>query len=153
MSAGRLRAATGALALVGGAIAAYLVYARLTASTIMCPTSGCATVDRSSYSALAGIPVAVLGLAMYLSLAALSLGPTSRALRLQSVLAAAGIAFSIYLLVAQVVLIGAICVWCLSSDATIVLLGAVVAVRIARERAQSGMTQVDQRARPAVRRS
>jgi uncharacterized membrane protein len=129
VSADRLRAATAALALLGAAIAAYLGYTRLRSTSIMCPTSGCAVVDRSSYSTLAGIPVAFLGFGTYVVLAVLSLRRTARTLHLQAVVLAAALGFSLYLLVAQVVLIGAVCVWCLSSDATIVVLGVVIVLR------------------------
>jgi uncharacterized membrane protein len=115
----RLRAATVVLALGGAAIAAYLSYTRLTDTSIMCPTSGCAAVQRSSYSELAGVPVAYLGVAGYLAIA----------LSFRSRLRCAALVF------AAVVLIGDVCVWCLASDCVLALL---LAVSVLRRRVADG---------------
>lgn len=48
MSDRRLRVAVEAVALVGVGIAAYLSYTRIANFSIICPTSGCATVQRSA---------------------------------------------------------------------------------------------------------
>lgn len=61
MSERSLRRLSAALALGGAAIASYLSYTRLADAGRICPTTGCATVQRSAYSTLAGIPVAYLG--------------------------------------------------------------------------------------------
>lgn len=129
MNAARLRAVTFGLALGGAAIAAYLSYARLGSVALMCPTSGCETVQRSAYSRLAGIPVAYLGLAMYLVLAAGALSARRFALHLTTAVVVGALGFSIYLLVVQLAVIDAVCVWCVSSDAVILLLAAVTAMR------------------------
>jgi uncharacterized membrane protein len=120
----RLWGATVALALGGAAIAAYLSYARLTDTSIMCPTSGCATVQRSSYSELLGVPVAYLGVAGYLAIAVVAV---RRLPCLALVFAAA--AFAGYLLYAQLVLIDAVCVWCLASDGVLAALLVVCGLR------------------------
>jgi uncharacterized membrane protein len=126
----RLRAATVVLALGGAAIAAYLSYTRLTNTSIMCPTSGCAAVQRSSYSELAGVPVAYLGVAGYLAIA-LSFRSRLRC----AALVFAAVVFAGYLLYAQVVLIGDVCVWCLASDCVLALL---LAVSVLRRRVADG---------------
>ncbi len=119
-----LRATIAGLALLGGAIAAYLTYTRYSGEPIACSTGGCETVQRSSYAVVAGIPVAVLGLAGYAALLATSAfrGATAAALGLG--VAVAAFAFSAYLLVAQLVLIEAICQWCVANDVVIGLLTA-----------------------------
>ena len=61
----RLRAAVAGLSLVGLGIAGYLTYTRYSGAQIACATGGCETVQKSSYSTVAGIPVAVLGLVAY----------------------------------------------------------------------------------------
>jgi uncharacterized membrane protein len=66
MSDRQLVQASAVLALVGASIAAYLTYARYSKSAIACPTSGCETVQSSSYAVVAGVPVALLGLVAYL---------------------------------------------------------------------------------------
>ena len=119
MSDRRLRLATAALALAGVGIAAYLSYSRATDSALICPTSGCATVQRSTYAELAGIPVAYLGVAGYVLILASTLSASLRAAAVGTSFALAGFAFAGYLLVAQVFVIDAVCVWCLSSDAVL----------------------------------
>ena len=124
MSERALRLATVGLALGGAAIAAYLSYARLTDTAIMCPTGGCATVRRSAYSELAGVPVAYLGVAGYAAIAC-----TARRRLASTALVLAGAAFAGYLLYAQLVLIDAVCSWCLASDGVLALLLVVAALR------------------------
>ena len=70
MSDRSLRLAVALLALAGAGIAAYLTYAWYAEATIACTSSGCETVQSSSYAKLAGIPVPVLGLFGYLSILA-----------------------------------------------------------------------------------
>lgn len=118
-----LRLATVALALAGAAIAAYLSYTRWTDTTIMCPTTGCGTVQHSSYATLAGVPVAYLGVVGYLAIAA-----TSTLRRVNVLLVVGAAAFGAYLLVAQLAFIHAVCVWCLGSDAVLLCLLVVAAL-------------------------
>jgi uncharacterized membrane protein len=129
VTAPRLRALTVCLALAGAAIAGYLSYTRLGSVSIMCPTSGCETVQRSAYSKLGGIPVAYVGFALYLALAAGAVSGRRKVLHLTSVLVAAAVVFSTYLLVVQLAVIDAVCAWCVGSDVVIVSLAAVTAVR------------------------
>jgi uncharacterized membrane protein len=122
VSEGRLRAAISVLALAGAGIAAYLTYTRYSGTLIACSTGGCETVQHSRYAVVAGIPVAVLGLVGYAALlvTAAFRGATSAALGVGC--AIVGLAFSAYLLVAQIAVIHAICQWCLASDAVVTLI-------------------------------
>jgi uncharacterized membrane protein len=76
--------------------------------------------------------VAVLGLVAYgaLLVAALLPGPVGRALGLFTALV--GVGFSAWLTYAEVVLIEAICAWCVTSAALITLALILTAVRAAR---------------------
>ena len=65
-----LRIAIGVLAIAGIATAGYLTYARYAHVELICSTGGCETVQRSRYSVVAGVPVAVLGLIGYVVLLA-----------------------------------------------------------------------------------
>jgi len=68
---GGLRALSAAVALVGLGIATYLTVVHYAGGTPVCAIAhGCATVQQSQYAALAGVPVAVLGVAGYLALLA-----------------------------------------------------------------------------------
>jgi uncharacterized membrane protein len=128
---GRLRLAIGALALAGLAVASYLTYARYSGTQLYCATGGCETVQHSRYAVVAGIPVAVLGLAAYVAIlgSALVPGPMSAAVGFG--LAAIGVVFSAYLLVAQLFLIHAICQWCVASDVVVTLLAIATWARFA----------------------
>lgn len=130
MSEARLRAAIAALALAGAGIAAYLTYTRSTGDPIACATGGCETVQRSRYSQVAGVPVAVLGLAAYLALLSTAMVRGPLAAALGAGIAAASLAFSAWLLYAQLVLIDAVCQWCLANDAVVVLAAAAALARL-----------------------
>jgi uncharacterized membrane protein len=84
---------------------------------VACPIGGggCETVQQSSYSKLAGIPLPILGIAGAAAMLALALVPDVRARTLAFVLAVAGALFSLYLAGLQAFEIHAYCAWCLSS--------------------------------------
>ena len=131
MSEGHLRVAIGMLAVAGLAVASYLTYSRYAGTQLYCATGGCETVQHSSYALIAGIPVAVLGLLAYLAIlgTAVARGPSAAAVGFG--LAAAGVAFSAYLLVAQLFLIHAICQYCVASDVVVTLLAVATWARFA----------------------
>ena len=93
---------------------------------------GCHTVQQSEYSELVGIPVAVLGLVAYAALlvAAILPGPAGRALGLFTALV--GVGFSAWLTYAELVLIDAVCAWCVTSAILITLALILTAVRAFR---------------------
>jgi uncharacterized membrane protein len=127
-----LRAAVGTLALAGAAIAGYLTYTKLTDTTIVCATGGCETVQESRYGELAGVPVSALGLLAYLVIAATAWSAREVARLAGAAIAAVGAIFSGYLMVVQVAVIEALCVWCLASDVVISLLTAATLLRLWR---------------------
>jgi uncharacterized membrane protein len=131
MSENHLRVAIGTLAVAGLAVASYLTYSRYAGTQLYCATGGCETVQHSSYAVIAGIPVAVLGLLAYLAIlgTAVARGPSAAAIGFG--LAAAGVAFSAYLLVAQLFLIHAICQYCVASDVIVTLLAVATWARFA----------------------
>jgi len=136
MTESRLRAALAALALAGAGIAAYLTYTRYTGEPIACTSGGCETVQRSRYASVAGVPVAVLGLAAYLALLAAAVARGTLAAALGAGIALAALAFSAWLLYAQLVLIGAVCQWCLANDAVVLLAAAGALARLRAAAAQ-----------------
>jgi vitamin-K-epoxide reductase (warfarin-sensitive) len=91
----------------------------------------CGIVNHSPFAMLAGVPVAVIGMAGYVLLAMLAL---KRAYRLFLAAALVGLAFSLYLAHVEAHILGVWCVYCVASLATISLLtllsfGTVVASR------------------------
>ena len=117
MSDRSLRFAAAAVALAGIAIAAYLTWAHYHDSALVCVAGGgCETVQRSSYAEIGGLPVALLGLVSYSVVLGLILWDTPHARLGAAMLAFVGLAFSAYLLVVQLFVIDAVCVWCLAND-------------------------------------
>ena len=132
MSDRALWIAVAVLALAGAAIAAYLTYAKYADATIACSTGGCETVQRSEYAEILGLPVPVLGLIGYLGILATTFVAGETARLVGAALALGGLAFSIYLLVVQIVAIGALCHWCLASDLVMLLLTVAAVARLRR---------------------
>ena len=130
----RLRIGAVALALVGIAVSGYLLWVHEAGASIVCATGGCETVQHSRYAEIIGVPVAFLGLAGYVVLVATALLGAVRALFAHTVVAVTAAVFSLYLVYVQVDLIGAICKWCLVSDAIVSVLAilALLRFRIAR---------------------
>jgi uncharacterized membrane protein len=132
MSQARLRTAVAALALVGVAIAGYLTYVHYAGVSITCSTGGCETVQHSRYAEIFGMPVALLGLLAFVGILASAIhgGIEGRAATVS--ISLAGVAFAAYLLVVQLAVIGAVCEWCVASDAVTTLIAG-LALFAARE--------------------
>ena len=126
-----MRLASAAVASVGLAIAAYLTVVHYTGADAACFIAhGCTVVQRSDYSQLAGVPVALLGLGGYAAiLAALRFdgeaGRTAAALT-----AVSGAAFSGWLTYVEVARLDAICAWCVASAVCMAVLAVLTATRL-----------------------
>ncbi len=72
----------------------------------------CGIVNHSPYAMLAGIPVAILGMAGYLLIGAMA---ARRAYRLLTALAIIGLAFSLYLAHIEAHVLGVWCIYCVIS--------------------------------------
>jgi uncharacterized membrane protein len=127
-----LRVSVVAAALAGAAVSSYLLVSRLAHSTIVCTTGGCETVQSSRYSELLGVPVAALGLAAYLAVLASALSGHDLARAAGAAIALGGVGFGAYLLYVQLVEIGAVCSWCVTTDALFTGLAAVCVLRLVR---------------------
>jgi uncharacterized membrane protein len=111
------------LAVVGAGVAAYLTYIETSGATAVCgPVGDCNTVQQSAYATLFGvIPIGLLGLVGYgvvlvlwvLGQEGRPIAPLARRLLVAATLV--GTVFSIYLTVLEPFVIGATCMWCLSS--------------------------------------
>jgi uncharacterized membrane protein len=112
------------LSLVGLAIAGYLTYVEATQSTAVCgPVGDCNAVQQSIYAKLFGVlPIGIVGLIGYAAIAVAWLisQKTSGRIQRYTMLAMMGMTFfgttfSIYLTYLEPFVIGATCMWCLSS--------------------------------------
>jgi uncharacterized membrane protein len=121
-----------AFALGGIAIATYLTWTHYSGAEVAClQGGGCETVQKSSYSETAGVPVAVLGLGFYAAMLVLLGWDTENARFAAVALGVVGVLLSGYLLVLQAFVIDAFCIWCLANDVVIApALALVVALRL-----------------------
>lgn len=116
-----------ALALAGLADSLYLTWYHYDPAVRACLASGgCETVNGSRFATLGGVPVAVIGVAGYLLIAAALAVRRWGAPRLRRpagyaayTLAAAGTAFSLYLTAIEAFILHAYCTWCLASAALV----------------------------------
>jgi uncharacterized membrane protein len=129
----RLRAAIAGAAIVGGAVAAYLTVVHYAHVSPICTTGGCEKVQQSSYAKAGGIPVAVLGLVAYAGVLLTTVVRGVPAALVGAVIALAGLAFSGYLLWAQLARIHAICQWCIGNDIVIAVVAALCVARVLAE--------------------
>ena len=117
------------LALLGVGVSSYLLYEHFVAPIACFTGEGCQTVDDSVYSEIFGVPMSGIGLVSYLGIIALQLG----SLRARDPLASycqlavfgaavAGTVFGVYLTYLEVVVIQALCSWCLTSAVIITLI-------------------------------
>jgi len=126
----RLMTAIAVLASLGIAISAFSLHHHFSRSkTSFCNLSqalNCDLVNRSSYSAFRGIPVALIGLIGYLLILALATFYRQKAETPMMLLIASvgGSAFALYLAYLEAYVIHAWCILCLSSLIVILLLSA-----------------------------
>lgn len=129
----RVRRAIAAFAILGVAIASYLTYVHYAHTAPICTTGGCEKVQKSKYAELAGVPVALLGLLAYCTVLATTLVRGLAAAFASVLVALVGVAFSGYLLWAQLVPIGALCQWCLGNDFVITIVAVLCVGRMLTE--------------------
>jgi len=119
------------LSVLGTGVAAYLSFVEMTGQSAVCgPVGDCNAVQQSPYAHLFGVlPVGLLGLLGYLAiLAAWGLertGPRAvrvPTLRLRWAMTFVATAFSVYLTFLEPFVIGATCMWCITSSVVVGLL-------------------------------
>jgi uncharacterized membrane protein len=111
------------LAAIAVAVTGYLTWVHFSGSAALCAgAGGCETVQASRYATVLGLPVALFGLALDLTVLGLGLWrlwagdatPYAAVLGLFG-LCLAGALYSVYLVYLQLFVIGAICPWCMTS--------------------------------------
>lgn len=110
------------LVLLGSLDAFYLTWTKLVGMDAICLGAGkCDIVNASSYSTIAGVPIAALGLAMYILIGGITLLERfNHRLRETLRLAVFGVSlfgfiYSMWLTYVAVVIIEEVCVWCVVS--------------------------------------
>ena len=85
-------------------------------------------MQQSKYAVLVGIPVAIFGLGAWIAALALTLWNSELARTLTAALALGSLAFAAYLVILQLFVIDAICVWCMVNDVILIPLFTVLAL-------------------------
>ena len=134
MNSARLLWVIAILAVAGIAVSSLSLYHHFqTSKTSYCDFGenfNCDIVNRSEYSSIAGIPVAAIGIAGYLAMLLLATVYRDRHETLGVLFggALAGLGFALYLTYIEGFVLGAWCILCLSSLATIFAITLVAAV-------------------------
>ena len=131
------------LSAAGGGVAVVLASFHYSPETtaLLCTTAGgCETVNSSPYSTIAGVPIALLGLAAYVVIGGLALMSTragawgGRAPLAVFGLSLVGVLYSVYLTYLELFVIRAICPWCVASAVIMTLIWIVSIVDVSRRR-------------------
>jgi uncharacterized membrane protein len=77
---------------------------------------------------LAGIPIAIYGLAAWVAALSLTLWNSELARTLTVALSLVGLAFAAYLVILQLFVIDAVCIWCMTNDVVLMPLFVVLAL-------------------------
>jgi uncharacterized membrane protein len=129
----RLRLAMAVVGVAGLAIAGYLTWTHYAGIRPVCLASGgCERVQTSSYAHLAGVPVALIGIAGYAAILATVALRGETGLVLSALAALVGFGFSAYLTYLEVFTIDAVCQWCVASAIAMTALAALAVWRLVR---------------------
>jgi uncharacterized membrane protein len=130
-----LRRLAAGLAIAGIGVATYITIADAGGGAPQCLAGGhgCATVAQSHYSHIAGVNVAVFGIAGYLLLLAAAATPGDLGRFGGFMGSLIGFGFSAYLTYREVFTIEAICIWCVASAVVMAALAALTVARLARQ--------------------
>lgn len=112
------------LSITGFFISLYLLVVKwLNGNLLVCPTAGCDQVNASSYSMIAGIPVAFFGVIGFLLLINLQAYKQKVELynMIYTICSFVGVLFTSYLTYLEIVYIKAICFWCASIFVIIIM--------------------------------
>jgi uncharacterized membrane protein len=132
----RLSIASLILAVLGAGISGYLTYVHYNIDALVCAGGGCEVVQQSKYSEIMGIPIAMLGLGMFLGVIALII--VRERLVDYAYLANAGIMLLLvsgliyfaYLTYLEMNVIYAWCQWCVATSIVTLILFVVEVVRM-----------------------
>ena len=128
-----MRPAAAAIATVGLAIATYLTIVHYAGGEPVCAVAhGCATVQKSDYAQLAGVPVALLGVVGYAAILTSLIRDTETTRTAAAFLSISGLAFSGWLTYVEVFELDAICIWCVGSAICMALLAVITTARMLR---------------------
>ncbi|HMZ06054.1 MAG TPA: vitamin K epoxide reductase family protein [Anaerolineales bacterium] len=128
-----------ALLVVGLSVSIYMTIFKITGNEGMCLGSGdCSTVNASRFSEVNGIPVAVIGIGGYLAILGIVLLENRNSFLKQNGtlmvfgLSLGGFLFTLWLVYVELVLLKAICPFCVTSQVAMTLIFIVAVIRLIR---------------------
>jgi len=115
------------LSILGIGVSGYLTYIHFSGQPIFCGgSSSCETVNASRYAFIGQLPIAVLGLGMYIAIGLLSLIPPDEdrvwPAQLLFGFSVIGVLYSAYLTYVELFILRAVCWWCATSAVLILLI-------------------------------
>jgi uncharacterized membrane protein len=132
-----LRRALVLVAAAGIVLSAYLTWAHYEPSALVCTgNGGCEKVQQSGYATLVGLSVAFLGLVAWIATLGLTLWSDPLARTLTAALALGAALFAGYLIILQLFVIDALCIWCTINDVVLVPLLCLLALLRLRDTAE-----------------
>jgi uncharacterized membrane protein len=125
------RVASIVIAVIGLGIATYLTVVHYAGEAPVCAIAhGCATVQKSDYAKLAGVPVALLGVIGYLGILASLIRDDETSRTAAAFFSLVGLGFSAWLTYVEVGKLDAICIWCVGSAICMTILAALTVSRV-----------------------
>ena len=128
------------LVVLGLLVSIYMTVYKITSNNKMCLGSGdCSTVNSSIYSEVNGIPVAVFGILGYLAILAVLVFEKRNSFSAQNGplaifgMALTGFLFSLWLVYVEVVLIKALCPFCVTSQVAMTLIFIMAVIRLIKQ--------------------
>lgn len=128
-----------ALAIIGAGVAGYLTYTHYNEGALVCSVGGdCHTVQESSYATIGPIPIAMLGLGMFITLAALAIVrilnwkiiSSDTATMMSWGITLSALLYYAYLVYIEIFVLEAICQWCIATTAFTVAIFAIESYRL-----------------------
>ena len=128
------------LVIVGLLVSIYMTIYKITSNDKLCLGSGdCSTVNNSRYAEVNGIPVAALGVIGYGAILTVLFLERQRGFFQQNGtllifgMALAGFLFTLWLIYVEIVLISAICPFCVTSQIAMTLIFILAVIRLIRQ--------------------
>ena len=129
------------LGVVGMGLAGYLTYVHYNEDALVCTVGGCETVQQSDYSTMVGVPIAIFGFLMFLTVTLLALArmtdrgpiPSDMATMVAWTLLLTSLLYYAYLTYVEIWELEAVCQWCVMSSIVALLMFVVESVLLTRE--------------------
>ena len=132
--------ASAAFVVLGLAVSIYMTIYKVTSNNAMCLGSGdCSTVNASKYSEVNGIPVAIIGVLGYLAILATHYFENHNNFFKQNStlmifgMALTGFIFTVWLIYVEIVLLKALCPFCVTSQTAMTIIFIIAITRLIRQ--------------------